>query len=473
MTGHWFSTFALLLWPLVAAFLYRAMPVAEATAWTILGGMLLLPSDIAIKIPMVPPIDKNTIPNVCAVVGCVLLAARPERIKRRSRVVDMLIALYLISPVITSALNNDPVFIGDDRILPGVGTYDGISAALGQLWIFLPFLVARRYLRKRADFETMLRALVTGGLLYSLPMLFEMRMSPQLSLWIYGSFTSSFAVEVRNGGFRPVVFMHNGLIVAFFITTCFLASMALWRTRIRIRHFAPPVVMAYLGVIVVLCKSAGVLLYGITGGSLLAFAKPRVQIRVAVVLVSIGLLYPVLRVTKVFPTIGLVETVRLVSDERAESLAFRFAQEDQLLSHASDRFLFGWGRYARSRVFNEESGGDQSITDGMWIITLGSFGACGFIAQFGLLAFSVFRAAPIVRIMSSERDRILIAALGLIVAFTVVEQLPNAGISPWSWLLAGALVGRSEAIQSTRKSHKLQDFPAGADRQARLVRAGG
>src|SRR3977135_264936 len=121
MTGNLVSTFALLLWPLVAVFLYKAMPVAEATAWTILGGMLLLPSDIAIKFAMVPPIDKNSIPNVCAFVGCVLVAPRPKRLKVRSRVADILIVLFLIGPVITSALNSDPVIIGDSRVLPGVG----------------------------------------------------------------------------------------------------------------------------------------------------------------------------------------------------------------------------------------------------------------------------------------------------------------------------------------------------------------
>ncbi len=472
MTGNWFSIIVLLMWPLVAVYLYKTMPVANATVWTILGGTLLLPSEIAIKFAMIPPLDKNSIPNVCALIGCWLLAPRPEKLKSRSWIVDGLIALYLISPLITSALNNDPIVIGD-RVLPGVDSYDGISAVLGQLWIFLSFFVGRRYLRKRADIETILRALAIAGLLYSIPMLFEIRMSPQLSNWIYGYFPSAFTTEARYGGFRPVVFMRNGLVLAFFTATTFLAAVVLWRTKIRIRRFAPPAVMAYLGVILVLCKAAGALMYGLVGGLLIARTRPTFQMRIAVLLVSIGLLYPVLRATDLFPTTSMLEAIRLIDDERAASLAFRFNQEDMLLARAQERPMFGWGRYARSRVFNEWTGGDESVTDGMWIITLGAFGVCGFIAQFGLLAFPVFRAAPLVRVMSSELDQALLAALALIVAFTVVEQLPNAWISPWGWLLAGALVGRSELIQTARKTATFRGVPSGSDRQARLAKAGG
>ena len=39
------------------------------------------------------------------------------------------------------------------------------------------------------------------------------------------------------------------------------------------------------------------------------------------------------------------------------------------------------------------TGRDISITDGHWIITMGQFGIVGFIAEFGLLGFSVLRAA--------------------------------------------------------------------------------
>jgi cell division protein FtsW (lipid II flippase) len=298
-------------------------------------------------------------------------------------------------------------------------------------------------------------------------------MSPQLSNWIYGYFPSSFPTEVRYGGFRPVVFMENGLVLAFFAATSLLAAVALWRARIRIRPFAPPAVIAYLGVLLVLCKAAGALMYGLFGGPLIALARPRLQMRLAVMLVGIGLLYPALRATQLFPTSSVLGTMGLINEERASSLAFRFRQEDLLLAHAEERPWFGWGRYARSRVFNEYTGGDDSVTDGMWIITLGSFGIFGFVAQFGLLAFSVFRAAPLARLIKSEQDRVLIAALALIVALNVVEQLPNAGISGWSWVLAGALIGRSELIQAEHKSEQVRKAQIDPRLQSRQIDAEG
>jgi hypothetical protein len=112
--------------------------------------------------------------------------------------------------------------------------------------------------------------------------------------------------------------------------------------------------------------------------------------------------------------------------------------------------MFGWGRYGRNRVYEEGSGKDSSVTDGLWILTLGQFGFVGFIAQFGLLTIPVFRAAKALRKIGSVREKILLAALALIVAITAIEQLPNASISAWSWLLVGALLGRVEKIDSVR-----------------------
>jgi len=447
MTWNWFVIVAFLFWPIVAGILYRTKPIAVATVWTVLGGLLLLPSTMEIKFEMIPAFDKNSIPNVCAVIGCLFLAPRQRRLPIRSRLADLIILVYLFSPVFTSAFNNDAIQVGG-RVLPGVGNYDAISAGLRQLIFFLPFLVGRRFLRSADDIKIILRALVVAGLVYSVPMLFEIRMSPQLSNLIYGYFPSTFSTEGRYGGFRPVVFMINGLALAFFIMTSLLASIALWRTRNKIREIPASGISVYLGAILMLCKSAGALAYGMVAGFLVGLATPRLQSRIAILLVSIGLLYPLLRITDLFPTRTLVSIAGLISEERSGSLEFRFRQEDRLLERASQRFMFGWGRFGRSRLY-EESGDDSSTTDGLWIIILGSFGIVGFLAQFGLLALPVFSAVSTIKLIESKSDSVLLAALAMIVALTVIEQLPNASVNPWSWLLAGALLGRTEFIKST------------------------
>lgn len=447
MLGNWFSVVALCSWPIVAGILYKVAPVSLATIWTILAAFLLLPAQVAIKFQMIPALDKTSIPNLCALIGCVLLAQRQNRLRSRSWLAGFCMFIYVMGPVLTSVLNNDTVVIGD-RVLPGVGSYDGISAGLSQLIAIFPFFIGRRLLRSSADIEAILGALVLAGLFYSIPTLFEIRMSPQLSTWIYGYFPSSFATEMRYGGYRPVVFLNNGLVLAFFLMTSFLASIAMWRAKVKLQRLPPPSIPAYLAMVLILCKSAGSLAYGVSGGLLVALVSPRVMTKIAVVLVSIGLLYPVLRLANVFPTQMLVDSAGLVDENRAGSLKFRFDQEDRLLAHATQRFLLGWGRYGRGRVYDQDTGSDESITDGLWIITLSTFGFVGFLAQFGLLALPVFRAASCIKFLNPKKDGVFLATLSIIVALSVVEQLPNASIGPLSWLLAGALLGRSEFLQS-------------------------
>ena len=91
------------------------------------------------------------------------------------------------------------------------------------------------------------------------------------------------------------------------------------------------------------------------------------------------------------------------------------------------------------------------MTDGRWTITLGQFGLFGFLAEFGLLALTVFRAASTLRFAESERDSVFLGALALIIAINMIDLLPNASLSPWTWLLAGALLGRAEALRKASR----------------------
>jgi hypothetical protein len=471
-TANWSAYVALLAWPVISFAIFRLKRPSEAAAWTILGAFLLLPSQVQIKIPMVPAIDKNSIACLSAFAGCIVCRTRPRRSNPRFGLVGVLATIYIFSPVITSALNNDTLLRGD-TFLPGVGYYDGISAMLSQAISFIPFFIGRRFLQEDGDNEMILRVLLVGGVLLSFPMLFEIRMSPQLAEWIYGYFPSSFSVETRYGGFRPVVFMNNGLTAAFFLSTAFIAAIALWRAKTQFRQVPLGGLIPYLGLVILLSKSAGALVYSVIVGLLIRWLSPRAQIRIAISLVSLALLYPIMRIADYFPTDELVQLSTAFNGERADSLKFRFDQEELLLAHASERFIFGWGRYGRNRVY-EESGKDVSITDGLWILTLGTFGIVGFIAEFGLLTLPVFRSRVIFKSTETAQDKIVISALALIVAITAIEQLPNASMSPWSWLLAGVLLGRTEQLRlvarrtTGTKSIKLSQPAQSAPQQPQL-----
>jgi hypothetical protein len=471
MLRGWIATIALLSWPLVGLWLYRTRALAQATLWTILGGLLLLPVDAQIKIEGVPQFDKVSIPNLTALACSLMLGRNPLRLGRFG-IMHALMLVFILSPFITAELNHDPIVL-PNRVVPAETHYDAASAIVAQLMLLIPFLLGRHFLRHTEENLEILRTLVVGGLIYSLPMLFEIRMSPQLHTWIYGYFPHSFAQQVRDGGFRPVVFLGHGLVAAFFIMTTAVAAAALWRTETRVFRFLPAgITTAYLGTLLVLCKTLGALVYGIVLIPLVRWAPPRLQTRIAVIFVVVALGYPLLRIAELVPTDAMVAAAASISADRAGSLRTRFDQEGQLLERASERLLFGWGRFGRNRIFDENSGRDLSRTDGQWIITIGSFGLVGFLAEFGLLALPVFRVASALKFTESKRDAVLLVALTLILAINIFELLPNATLTPWTWLLAGALLGRAESLSSAARGPRSHgDRPLRINGIARVVEA--
>jgi hypothetical protein len=443
---NWFAYLALLIWPMVAVHLYSRLPIGRATLWTILGGFLLLPVGAVIKFDHVPGFDKDSIPNLSALIGCALNARRLPKFAWGFGLPEFLILLSFVGPFVTSVLNTDPIRVGE-IVLPGIGAYEALAVAVTQLIFVLPFFLGRQFLRSSDDNVEILLVMTIAGLAYSLLMLFEVRMSPQLHTWIYGYAPSAMITAIRDGGFRPVVFLPNGLWVAFFATTAVVSACALWRTKNRIGRLQSGWIAGYLIFVLVLCKTRSAFVYGALLVPLVRWASPRVQLRVACVLATLALGYPALRIADLVPTNSILEITNIVSPDHTGSLKVRFDQERQLLDRAWERPWFGWGRFGRSRLY-DESGSDISISDGYWVITLGEFGLVGFLAQFGLLALVVYRAAMALKFAQIKPDTVHLAALALIVAINMIDLLPNSSISPWTWLLAGALVGRAEELRA-------------------------
>lgn len=446
---------ALLVWPLVSLILFIKRPAGQALIWTILGGYLLLPVGTSIKFAGIPAFDKNSIPSLSALVGCLLIARKPPA-AGASLAAIILVAMLLVGPFITSEFNGDPLVVGGvygSWVIPGVGNYDALSATVSQLIVLLPFLLGHWFLRHSRDSTDVLRSLTIAGLIYSIPMLLEIRLSPQLHSWIYGYFPHQFIQQMREGGFRPVVFLGHGLLVAFFTATTVLAAAALYKTQTRTMRLPPAGVAVWLSGGLLFCKSLGSLVYAAVLVPVITFAKPHVQMWVAAALVSVALAYPILRTSDLFPTDAILDLAAEISTDRQASMKVRFDQEAMLLEHTASRIWFGWGRFGRGRVY-DEWGKDITITDGYWIILISSFGLFGFFAEFGLLALAVYRAARALRYTKSLGGRIHLAALALIVAVSVVDLLPNASISPWTWLLVGALLGRADLVLSPARQRQ-------------------
>jgi hypothetical protein len=449
------AALALLLWPIVSLCLFAfCKSRSDALILTFLTAQLLLPSNAGIKLPMVPQLDKASMASFCALAG-IFFFSQGKSPKRSGQfgLVEVLILATVASKIITSELNGDYLIIGG-RFLPGVGLYDAISAAESALIALVPFMLGRHVLRTQSDTEAVLRILTVAFLFYSIPLLFEIRFSPQLHLWIYGYSPIEFVQAMRDGGFRPMVFIGHGLLAAFLLMSSALSAMTLWRNRIRLSPVPSGWAALYLSVVLVLCKSLGALLYGIIGGFLVLMAKPKLMFRVAVVLVTISLAYPVLRSLDLVPTTTILDVAKSIDNERAESLEFRFRNEDMLLTRAFERPWFGWGRFGRNRVYDESTGRDISVTDGRWVIIIGEFGLVGFLLEFGLLAISVYRAAFAFRSASSPSDQRAIGTLALLVAINMFDLIPNSGLIPWTWLLSGALLGRAEALALAKRLNR-------------------
>jgi len=283
-------------------------------------------------------------------------------------------------------------------------------------------------------------------------MLFEIRMSPQLHRWVYGFFPHSFAQQIRGGGFRPVVFMGHGLWVAFFTVCVVVAASVLTRINEKIRNFSPLMVNYYLVVVLVLCKSKASLAYGLFAFVMIKTITVKNQMNAAVLLALLALSYPTLSIMNIFPHQQVIEVAEtLMGPVRAESLVFRFDNEKVLLNHAKEKFFFGWGGWGRNRVYNEKTGENITVTDGRWVITFGVYGMVGFIAEFGLLAISVVRARQAAKWLKNKKEYTLLSAHALLISLVMVDQLPNATLDPWLWLLSGILLGRSEEIIAVSK----------------------
>ena len=477
----------LFLWPVVAVILFRTMPLSRALIWTILGGYLFLPTRPVIDLPILPAIDKILVPSLSALIGCWMMASQGQVQRGRARVAEVgpverysrfaragaveaqrdgvdkrprrdaaaqlgaaaqvmpqamvygIALLALIGAMMTTLTNADPVPAGP-YWLPAMRAYDLGSMVMGLAVTLIPFFLARRFLASADSQRWLLLAFAIGGLLYAPLMLIEVRLSPQLNVWLYGFFPHSFAQHVRNGGFRPIVFLEHGLWVGIFMAMATLAALALWRVTPRGQRPMQRLrwLILALGLLVVLFlgKSLGALMIALALAPVVLWGTWRLGVLVAVALAAVVLFYPMLRGSSLAPTEGILAMAQSISAERAGSFAFRLANEDVLLARAQERALFGWGSWGRGLLYNEW-GNRTSVSDGAWIIVMGSFGWVGYLTQFGLLC------GPILLLLRRKAGQVPIETvlLALILCANLVDLIPNATLESITWMLAGAVSG--------------------------------
>jgi len=469
--GNSIALLALLGWPFVAIALFRLLPVERALIWSILGAYMFMPQLSAIDLPVVPALDKETIPNLMAfalVVGT--FGMRPDLLPTGA-MGRMLLLLFIVSPAVTVINNLDPIFFGVDQFgsltvvdhnalqrwgLPGLRIYDSLSALALQIFLMLPFFVARMVLRDEDALREIIAALLVAACLYAPLMLIEIRISPQLHTMLYGFFQHDFIQAMRAGGFRPFVFMPHGLWVAFFAFTCAMAA-AVWLRMAPVgQKFKRLMFLGFCILLVVICKSWGPLVFTVLFVPIVLFLSVRKQLLIAAALASAVLTYPIVRGSGIIPTEQLIARLYEVNAERAQSLEYRFTNEDRILTHTADRPLFGWGGWGRFMTYESATGEEISIVDGQWVITIGHYGWLGYIAMFGLLALPIWTLWWHARKPGAPPVPVHVSGLALILAVNLVDLLPNATLIPFTWLIAGALLGYAETLKERTRTAQIE-----------------
>ncbi|MGE4325706.1 MAG: hypothetical protein AB7E21_06285 [Pseudodonghicola sp.] len=435
----------LMIWPIACIILMKRLPLERGLIWCILGGYLLLPPVANFDLPLIPPMDKDSIPSVMAFLLAILMLHRKVPLMPQSAAGKVLVLMFLLGTIPTVLTNGEPVTYsnewGESYTVQGLRVHDILSVMVGQAIVLLPFLLGRALLGTEKGLRELLLAMMVGGLIYTIPSLIEIRLSPQINVWVYGFFQHSFEQMMREGGFRPIVFLPHGLWLAIFMFSALISTAAL--TRYADPKVRAKMIMAtiYLAGVLYLCKSLASQIYAISFLPLVLFASPKVQIRVAFLLAATAVLYPMLRNAGLIPLDSILAWASDISQERAASLLYRINNEEILLARAHDKLLFGWGGWGRNLMLDPASGRVLTVPDGRWIIVFGTFGWLGYIAEMGLLAL------PLVLLWRRSRSGAVsnyAAPVALIIAATMVDMLLNATLVPLTWLCAGAVLGHAE-----------------------------
>lgn len=443
---------AMVAWVPFSAFLFTVLPPGLATIVGLLGAWLLLPVHVY-EIQGLPDYNRTMAGSLGVLIGALGLHL-PRILLGRPAWPDLSVAVYCLAPLLSSLSNN-------------LGIYDGMSGAVSHLIVFgVPYAAGRLWFGSRRAHRALAQSLVVTALLYVPLCLWEIRMSPQLHSQLYGFAQGPFKEVLRFGGYRPMVFMQHGLALGMMLTSASLVAFWLWRARsVRTLLGVPFVLLvAALLITAILSRSLGALALLFLGIVVLHLGSWTRRSSAIVLLALLPATYILAR------SLGwsggdLVDGARRISEERAGSLQTRLWNEDQLLDRALERPAFGWSGWGRARV-RDEYGKDVSITDGLWIITVGNFGLVGLVA---VIAVSV---VPILLLATREppgvwsrRSFAPTGALAVVLALQALDNLFNAMLSPAFPLIAGGLT--SYSLRGASLSERVARKASWPDRRVR------
>ena len=314
---------ALIAWPLIAAVLFGTTRLPVALCVTILGGYLLLPVQTSLDLPVLPPLNKHTIPALAALVLTAVFASSSRQDwpvqpgwLPRNPVVLGLIFLLALGAFGTALTNRDGLSYGP-IYLPGLRSYDAFSVSLSILMNLIPFLLARKILATPAGHRVLLVSVAVSASAYAILALYEVRMSPQLNIKVYGFFPSSWLQTVRSGGFRPVVFLGHGLSLGLYLAMATIAAFGLFRMLSPTTRGKWLFAGLWLLGTLFLAKTIGALVITLVTILVIIFLPRRGQITFVTIVTIFILLYPLPRAAGFVPTDRIVSFFQGIDAERA------------------------------------------------------------------------------------------------------------------------------------------------------------
>jgi hypothetical protein len=441
---------ALFGWPVVVAFLFRALPPRRALIVSYLGAILFLPV-YHYKIPGIVDYGKIACTSVGVVLGA-LLFDQATLFRFRPKWLDLPMIVWILCPI-GSSMSND------------LGIYDGISESFGVLSTWgIPYFMGRIYLSDARGLKEVAMALVVGGLIYVPLCVFESRMSPMLHMLVYGFHQQSWIETIRLGGWRPTVFMDHGLEVSLWLAFSTLSAFTLWITGAvkRLANRSMGMWAVLLGGVTILCRSSGAIILLVAGIATVLACRWSRRGAVFFLLLALPLVYVGARATGEWTGVGIVQEIAAVDSERAASLNYRLRAEDTLIQHALHRPGLGWAGWGRNRPTRFDPYVTAYAVDGLWIMELGKHGFVGLGAVLGVLLLPGF-----ILILRLPRAGWVHPApacaviLAVVLGLYMIDCLMNAMVNAMYLLGAGGLVGVLSTSVTRRQSAPLPNREPG------------
>jgi hypothetical protein len=432
-------------WVPFTILVFKFVEPHKAVLYSAIGGALFLPTT-GYSIPGLPDYDKTTAIALGLICGAIFSDIRKVT-NFQWKKYDLPMLIYCIVPLTSSLMN-------------GLGAYEGFSGVLDHVFFLgIPYLAGRMYFSSIDSIRGLCIAIVAGGLIYIPLCWYEIRMSPQLSNIFYGFFPHSFAQQFRYGGFRPVVFMYHGLMVAQWMAIATVTSFWLWRIG-ELKKFKSVPMFIWVVLLItttIYCKSFNGLII-LSLGVVLYFLYKTFNTRLLLVLVLILAAYPFCRITGFVSKDSITSFVGMAVDETREgSLGYRLQQEDVFIQKIMQRSLLGWSRMGRAWPRDEDGRKETEVIDSFWLMIFAVNGFIGLFAFYATLFVGPWftsRAPPSHSSWHDERV-VLPAVISLGVLLFALDTFVNAMPNPIYFVMTGALVSfnltnRREADSNTR-----------------------